>query len=336
MVIRRYAALLLSGCWALSASGSARAEVTELNVAQQFGLAFLPLMIMQDGALIEKHARLAGLDGLKVNWARISGSAGMNDALLSGNLHFASGGIVALLLLWDRTKGTLDAKAVCAMNSFDLWLNTRNPAVKSIRDLSDKNKIATAAARISNQALLLQMAAQKAFGPGNHTRLDALQVSMSQPDALTALVSGSGEIDHHFAAPPFQQYELKYPGVRTILKGYEVLGGPAIFNVVWATSKFRDANPKSYAAFYAAFEEATGIINRDKRAAAETYLRLSKDKASVDDIYRIVNDPDYVYTTTPHNAMKYAEFMHRTGALKNKPDSWKEVFFSNVHALPGS
>jgi NitT/TauT family transport system substrate-binding protein len=34
--------------------------------------------------------------------------------------------------------------------------------------------------------------------------------------------------------------------------------------------------------------------------------------------------------------MKYLDFMHRTGALKVKPDSWKDMFFPMAHALPGS
>jgi NitT/TauT family transport system substrate-binding protein len=321
---------------ALTASPRVAAEVDEVKIAAQFGLAFLPLMVMQDSKLIEKHAKEQGIPNLKVNWARISGAVAMNDALLSGNLHFASGGIVASLLLWDRTKGTFDARAVAAMNSFNVWMNTRNPNIRTIRDLTDKSKIATAAPKLSIQALVLQMAAEKEFGPGNHTKLDSLQVTMSQPDALAALVSGIVEIDNHLAAPPFQQYELKYPGIRTVLRSYDVLGGPATFNVVWATGTFRDANPKTYAAVYAALEEAIAIINKDKRAAAETYLHLSKDKATVEEIYRIMVDPDYVFTTTPQNVIKYAEFMHRVGTLKTRPTSWRDVFFSNAHHLPGS
>ena len=135
----------------LAAASPASAEVDEVTIAAQFGLAFLPLMIMQDSKLVEKHARAQGLAELKVTWARISGAVAMNDALLSGNLHFASGGIVAALLLWDRTRGGLDARAVGAMNSFDVWLNTRNPNVRTIRDLTDKSKIASAAPKLSIQ-----------------------------------------------------------------------------------------------------------------------------------------------------------------------------------------
>ena len=37
-------------------SAGARAEVSEVSVAQQYGVSFLPLMWMEHNKLIEKHA----------------------------------------------------------------------------------------------------------------------------------------------------------------------------------------------------------------------------------------------------------------------------------------
>ena len=77
-------------------------------------------------------------------------------------------------------------------------------------------------------------------------------------------------------------------------------------------------------------------INRDKRAAAEAYLRISKDKDALDNIVAMLNDPQIVYTTTPQNVTKYVNFMLKTGAIKVRPESWKDLFFPNAQALPGS
>jgi NitT/TauT family transport system substrate-binding protein len=63
---------------------------------------------------------------------------------------------------------------------------------------------------------------------------------------------------------------------------------------------------------------------------------MSKDKDTVEDILAMLNDPQIVFTTTPQNVMKYVNFMLKTGAIKVKPDSWKDLFFPNVHNLPGS
>jgi len=316
-------------------SPAAYAELAEINVAQQYGIGYLSLMVMEEQKLIEKHAKAAGLD-VKVGWAKFAGGNVMNDALLSGSLQFASGGVGPFVTLWSRTKGNLDVKAVSAINSMPLYLNTRNPNVKSIRDFTEKDRIALPAVKVSIQAVTLQMAAEKAFGEGQQGKLDSLTVSMSHPDAQTALLSGQSEVTAHFSSPPFQYQQLQKPGIHRVLNSYEVLGGPATFNVVWTTSKFRNENPRLYDAFVKALDEATAQINRDKKAAAEAYLRISRDKATAAEILAMLNDPNIVFTTTPQNVMKYVDFMTKVGSIKVKPDSWKDLFFPNIHGASGS
>jgi len=333
--VRPRAGLALAACLLAFAAGPARAEMAEIKVAQQYGISYLPLMLMEEQKLIEKHAKAAGVD-VAVTWAKFAGGNVMNDALLSNSLQFASGGVGPLVTLWARTRGNLDVRAVAAINSMPLYLNTRNPAVKSVRDFTDKDRIALPAVKVSIQAVTLQMAAEKAFGEGQQNRLDPLTVSLSHPDAQTALLSGAGEITAHFSSPPFQYQQLEKPGIRTVLNSYDVLGGPATFNLVWTTGRFRGENPKIYDAFVKALDEAIAQINGNRRAAAEAYLRISKDKDSLDSILRMLNDPQIVYTTTPQNVMKYVDFMLKTGAIKAKPESWKDLFFPNAQGLPGS
>ena len=313
----------------------ARAEVSEVKIAQQFGIAYLPLMYLEHENLLEKHAKAAGVD-VKVTWARFAGGNVMNDALLSGSLHFASGGVPPLLTLWNRTRENYDVRGVVAMNNMPLFLNTRNPAVKSIRDLSDKDKIALPAVKVSYQAVNLQMAAAKEFGEDQYNKLDRLTVSMSHPDGMAAFLSGSSEVNGHFTSPPFQYQELEHPGVRTLLNSYEILGGPHTFTLVYTTGKFRSENPKIYGAFVKAFEEAMQRIKSDKKQAIDNYIKWSKYKGERSLIQKILDDPKVEFTTTPHNVMKYAQFMHRIGSIKNNPSSWKDVFFPEIHHLPGS
>ena len=331
----RSALTFVAAALSLAILPAAHAEVSEIHVSRQYGISYLPLMIMEDQKLIEKHAKTAGID-VKVEWSKFASGAVMNDALLSGNLQFASGGVGPFTTLWAKTRGNLDVKATSAINSMPLFLVTRNPSVKTVKDFTDKDKIALPAVKVSIQAVTLQMAAEKAFGEGQQNKLDQFTVSMSHPDALTALVSGKSEITAHLGSPPFQYQELEHKGMHRVLNSYDVLGGPATFNVVWTTTKFHDENPKIYAAFMAALDEATAMINRDKRAAGETYLRISKDKDSLDDIVKMLNDPSIVYTTTPNNVMKYVDFMHKIGSIKVKPDSWKDMFFPNAQKLSGS
>jgi len=333
VVVQYLRALLAATLIAFPAFASA--ELSEIKVAKQYGIGYLPLMLMEDGKLIEKQAKAMRVD-VAVAWATFAGGNVMNDALLSNSLQFASGGVGPFVTLWAKTRGNLDVKAVGAINSMPLYLNTRNPAVKSIKDFTDKDKIALPAVKVSIQAVTLQMAAEKAFGEGQQNKLDPLTVTMSHPDAQLALLSGQSEVTAHFGSPPFQYQQLKNPAVHTVLNSYDVLGGPATFNLVWTTSKFRSENPKLYDAFVKALDEATALINKDKHSAAEAYLRMSKDKASLKEIEDMLNDPAIVFTTTPQNVMKYVDFMTKIGSVKNRPDSWKDMFFPNAQNLPGS
>lgn len=76
-------------CAALTAfaATNVRAEATEITVAQQYGVSFLPLMVMQKQSLVEKHAAKFGLPGVTVKWAKVAGPGVMNDGLISGALQ---------------------------------------------------------------------------------------------------------------------------------------------------------------------------------------------------------------------------------------------------------
>src|SRR5438874_12824450 len=117
---------------------------------------------------------------------------------------------------------------------------------------------------------------------------------------------------------------------------YDILCRPATAVVIAASSKYREANPKSYKAFFDALKESIDTINKDKRAAAKVYLEQAKDtKNSVDDIYGMIAAADYAYTLAPQKVYKTAEFMHKIGTVKNKPASWKDLFFAEVQGLAG-
>src|ERR1700741_1456185 len=315
-------------------AGGAKAEVSEVNIAQQYGVSFLPLMLMEKSQLIEKHAAAAGLAGLKVSWAKVAGPSAMNDGLISGALHFASQGAPSLITLWDKTRGQI--KGVAAMTTYPLYLVTRNPAVKSIKDFSDRDKIAVPSVKISTQAIMLQMAAAAAFGQDNYTKLDPLTVSLSHPDATLAFINNTAGVNAHFSTSPFYEQEIKAPGAHLITTSYDILGGPATALVITTSSKFREANPKAYRAVVAAMKEAIDTINKDKRAASKAYLDAANDtKNSIDDIYAMISDKDYAYTLQPQKVFATAQFMAKIGSIKQAPASIDDLFFGDIPGLKG-
>src|SRR6478609_11733088 len=137
-------------CLAFSCVGLARAEQSELRIAKQYGLAYMQMMVMEDQKIIEKNAKAAGLGDLKVTWATFRSSDVMNDALLSGSVDFVCLGIPGIATIWAKTKGGLEVKAASGFNFLPLQLNTRS-GIKSLRELTGKDKIALPAVKVSMQ-----------------------------------------------------------------------------------------------------------------------------------------------------------------------------------------
>jgi NitT/TauT family transport system substrate-binding protein len=314
-------------CWA-------GAEPQEIRIAQQYGVNYLPLLVMKKDRLVEKHAQAAGLGNVAVKWAQFGSGAAMNDALLAGGLDFASGGVGPLIKIWDKTKGNIDVRGVASLGSMPLYLTTINPDVRSVADFTSKDKIALPAVKVSIQAIVLQMAAAQAFGDASYDKLDSMTVSMQHPDAMSALLSRKTEVSAHFANAPFQEQELQ-AGTRKVLSSYDVVG-PSTLNSLYTTRKFHDGNPRAYGAVLAALREAMDVINRDKVAAARTYVQEEGSKLAPDFVARILQDPDFIVTPVPQGVMKYAQFMYRTKSIANLPQSWKDLYFPEVHGEPGS
>src|SRR5256885_16547216 len=75
----------------------ALAELATLRAAKQYGLGYVQYMIMEDQKLTEKHAKAAGLGDVTVEWSTFRSSDVMNEALLSGCVHFVSLGVPGLM-----------------------------------------------------------------------------------------------------------------------------------------------------------------------------------------------------------------------------------------------
>jgi NitT/TauT family transport system substrate-binding protein len=317
------------------AGGTAQAQSVTVRLARQFGISYLPLTIMEQKQLLEAHGKALGLD-IKTEWLQFTSGTPMNEAMISGNLDFASGGVGPLLSIWGKTRGNLGVKAVAALNSMPLYLNTINPAVRSIKDFTEKDRIGLPAVRVSIQAITLQMAAEKAFGPGQGGKLDSLTVSLGHPDAMAQMMSGKSEITAHFGSAPFMYQELEDKRVHKVLDSYEVLGAPHTFNVVWATTRFHDQNRKVIEAFIGALDEAVKSIAADPAAAAALWVKAENSKLSAAAIEKMIRLPENEWTLVPKKVTAYADYMGRTGLIPAKPASWQEVFFEEVHKLPGS
>jgi len=337
MEFRRHFRILaaLGAIMLLAGSAPGHADPRVVRIAKQYGISYLPLTVMQEKKLLEAEGKKLGLD-LSTEWVRFTGGPPMNEALVSGNLDFASGGVGPLVTIWARTQNNIKAKGIAALNAMPLYLNTINPNVKTIKDFTDKDRIALPAVRVSIQAVILQMAAEKAFGAGQEHKLDPLTVSLSHPDGFAQMMSGKSEITAHLTSAPYQYEELEDKRVHRVLNSYDVLGGPHTFNVVYASAKLYEGEPKLVKAFLAALGEAMKEIKADPHAAAELWVKADKSKLPVAQAEKIIRDPENQWTMTPLRTMAFADYMARVKMVPQKPSSWKDMFISEVHNLPGS
>ena len=320
---------------ALGVSGTAQAE-GKIRIAEQFGIVYLLLNVAQDQKLIEKHGRKQGID-IDVDWVKLSGGAAINDALLSNSIDIAGAGLGPLFTIWDRTAGRQNVRAVASLGNFPYYLVSTNPAVKTIADFSQKDRIALPAVTVSVQARILQMAAAKQWGKEQFKKLDPITQTVPHPDAAAALIAGKTELNAHFGNPPFQEQELAgNPQAKIVLNSYDVLGGPSSATVLYATEKYVKENPKTYRAFIDALGEAARLASSNPEAAADAYLRVNKGNIDRALLIKVIRKPQVQFKVAPQNTLVLGQFLHEVGAIKTRPASWRDYFFVHPALEKGS
>lgn len=313
-------------------------EASSIVLISQTGLPYLPMMVMEELKLVEKHAGKLGVASLKPEYKSMGGTQSLIDALLSGQMTFGVTGVPGLCVLWDKTAGTPnEVRALSAVQSMPFMLVTNRPSIKTLRDFSEHDKIAVPAVKVSSQAICLQMAVAKEWGFDNYAKLDAYTITRSHPEAAISVMSKASEVNSHYSVAPFYYYELATEGVHKVLNSYDTLGGPGTNGVMLMTKKFRDANPKVTQAVYAALSEAEDFINKKPNEAAEIYMKAAKEKRSSQaEMAKFISDPDNIWTTMPQQTMTFAGFMNKVGTMKRLPNSWKDLYMPECHDLAGT
>ena len=154
---------------------------------------------------------------------------------------------------------------------------------------------------------MLQMAAAKAFGAGNFGKLDSLTVSMSPPDATTALLSGGGEINtrvQRAAVPASAAGKAgRHHGAQFLRRD----GRPAHVHGGVDLGPVPQRQPDALQG------AASRRCRRRPRSSTRTsgrrpnlWITDSKSKLALDFVDRIVSGPQVRWTMVPENTMKFA------------------------------
>jgi NitT/TauT family transport system substrate-binding protein len=337
-VTRREAIATMAGGVGLLAAPAVVSAQSPLKVSfvQQRGLLYLPVDEMVSGGILQQEATKLGLGKVEATAKTLSGPAPVIDALLSGSADYGTAALPSLLTLWDKTHGTPnEVKAVGTVSNGAMVLYTINPNVKSIADFTEKDRIAVPSVRISFNAMMLEMAAEKIWNDPH--RLDHLTVGLGHPDAVAALSAGYGSatITAHIAVQPFTSRGLKLPGAHVVADSREVFGGPLTQITLLATKQTKDKNPTLFKAVANALDESIKVANADKRAAAILWKKAQNASESVDDLVALLDDPGFEFTSQPHRIAYFAAFLNRIGSMKTKVGDWKELFWETAYNQKG-
>ena len=307
-----------------------------VKFVQQRGLLYIPVDVMVSGGILQKEADRMGLGRIEATAPALSGPGPIIDALLSGAADYGTAALPSLLTLWEKTKGTAnEVRAVGTVSNGAMTLYTVNPDVTSIKDFTDKDRIAVPTVKLSFNAMMLQMAAEQELGDPH--KLDHLTVGLGHPDAVAALSAGPGKatITSHIAVQPFTDRGLKIPGAHVIADSRKVFGGPLTQITLLSTRQTKEKNPKLFECVGNALQEAIKVASADKRGAAQLWKDVHKAPDTVEELVSQLEDPGFEFTSRPQRIAHFAAFLNRIGTMKAKLTDWKELFWETAYNQQG-
>lgn len=302
--------LLLQGC-----SMQTDKDRSKIRIAEQYGIAYAPVQIMKHLALIEKN-----VPGVTVVWEQMSNTTEIREAMVADKLDVGFMAIPPFLIGWDKG---MDWKIATGLSSVPTGL-VAGKKIESIGDLDENDRIAVPQPG-SVQHILLAMACKVEFNEPE--RLDNQLVTLSHPDGMNALLSGT-EITAHFTSTPYLEKELEADGFHLVLDGEEVFGQKFSFIVGVTTKAMHDESPAHYEGFNNAVAEAIEFINNDPEGAAvilAQYYEMSEEE-----ILAYLLSDSSEYSTMVKGTKKFSRFMAETKYLSKQYEDISEILWDNT------
>ncbi len=271
-------------------AGPARAEADAIRMSHGLGVLYLPLIVMREAKLVEKHLEAAGLKAA-VSWVVLDGGGQINDAMLAGALDIAGTSIPGFLTLWSKGKGTRsEVVGISGLSTCALVLNTNRPEIRTLADFKPGDKIAVpsreeqpaggGAADDRGQGLR-----RRALGPAGREH--------RQPAAPER--GGGAGVGQQGPGGAFRRAAVHaggggVPRVHAVLRSPDTLGDITL-DMVYGTKRFADGNPGLVKAFLAAQAEANALISTDPARATALFIQNSGSKVDPAEITGVLQRP---------------------------------------------
>lgn len=280
-----------------------------------------------------------GLPDVQVWFQAVSSGIVVSDLLLSRNADIGVGGNVPLFSLWDKPPGPQKVRGIISFSRGNMFLLTVDPRINSIRDFKDTDRIAMTDVRSTTYSMVIQMAAAQEYDWDRRNTFDQIAVAKGNNEALAAMLSGRMEVKSHMTILPHSTMELKSGKVGILLNSRDLLGEPYTTVASFTTERFKQQNPKTYAAVVGGLQEAIDFINTNTREAAEIFAKKEPFTGTLDEFVEMMQGKtadELSFNSTPNTTKLFTDFMYRPGRLQNLPSSWKDVRFENNWDKAGS
>lgn len=308
--------VLAGAAAAVSAAALPRASSADpplpstMTIAIQPGIGYGNLLVMKYQKVLEKR-----YPNTTFNWPVLTNGDAIRDGIISGTISIGSGGSGPFLIGWDRGVGY---KLIGGLNLMDLWMVSRNPQIKTLKDLKPGMKIGMPSPD-AIQAIALRMGCQQAFGNAHY--LDTDIIAIQHPLGVLALKND--QLDAHLTSPPFQ-FEEVADGGHVVFRSWQATG-KMTFNCVYTTDPFTNKYPDFVHYFYAELGKATDFINKNPDGYCEILSQDSGGKVPATRYRGWLKEPGLEYSTVPHGFVKVADFMKQIGMLNKEPASIKDL-----------
>lgn len=293
---RRMAALLMTVLMGLFLLAPVAASGATIRLAQQYGMQYAAVYVAQEMKLIEKR-----LPGVALEWVKLGGGTAINEALIAGKLDAAFMGIPPALIAIDKGVEYRLAAGICVPPA---QLMVRADAAGSLSELGPEDRIAVPGVG-SIQHIMLSIAAEKELG--NPKAFDNSLVAMANPDAYTALISGT-DIVAHFASMPYIDLEAESGMV-------SILSAPVKASIVCVTTKALHENAEAEKALLDALNEAIGLINAGDPEALK--IIAATEKITEEQASKYVQWPGTIYASDVYGVQTLSDFMLKNGYIRN-------------------
>ncbi len=317
-MMKRLAFLLLLAAGLMLFSACGTKEKQTLTIAEQFGVAYAPVQVMKDEGILE-----AALPDVEIKWVQLGGPTAIREGMLAGDIDIGFMGIGPMLLGIDTG---MSWKTFSALSANEVSFITNRDDIQSLADIGADDRIAVISPGCT-QHVLLCMAAGQQFG--DPERFDRQLVSLSHPDAMSAMLAG-GEIALHITTPPYADLELQ-SGMHKILTGLDVMGEPFTFICGVADVSLYEKHREIYDAFQQSLTASIDRINADLASAAQTLAPVYGVDADM--LYEMMRYNGSIYSKTLRGIEKFAAAMVDMGLISRVP-AVSEYAFPDAEVVP--